>query len=181
MKKLSPGVLCLSTLLASFQVTASESAPSSQRNWSIGSGFSDFSLSNANADFNYDGLSFSVGYAPNNNVQIKGGYFTLHREKMRFIESKGADLMAYYGAGFTQPGFKVYAGGGLFTDQWRFTESESFTGVQVGAGLGYNWGAIGFDLVVAIRQANQYEDLVNENDDGSYLARSTNAAFSYMF
>lgn len=179
MKKVFKGILCLSTLLVTSQVTASEL----DRNWSIGAGYYAFSLSNSDyseADLDFSGVNLSAGYAFTNSFQLQGNYFSLEFDEVSELESTGFDLMAYGGTGLSRPGFKAYGGAGIFSDKWSISGvSESFSGIQFGGGLGYNWGPVALDLAIKLRQAEKYEDFMLMN--GTYLAISTNLNLSYAF
>ena len=92
------------------------------------------------ADDELSGLAFTFGYALSDNVAFRGTYFSLEHDDFSEIESTGIDLLAYFGTGLASEGFKAYIGGGLFTDKWEVGYfSETFDGLQLNGGLGYNW------------------------------------------
>lgn len=183
MKKTFQGTLLLSSLLLGSQVSANELDSPSEKNWSIGLGSYVFSLandSNSNADLDFSGFNLSAGYAFNNHFQVRGTYFSLDNDDYSALESAGFDLMAYGGIGLSKPGFRGYGGAGVFSDKWSASgESESFSGIQFGGGLGYNWGPAALDFVLTLRQADKYEDLMFET--GTYFAMSGNLTISYLF
>lgn len=183
MKKIFQGTLLLSTLLLGSQVNAGEFDTASEKHWSIGLGSYAFSLandSNSNADLDFSGFNLAAGYAFNNHFQLRGTYFSLENDDYSAIDSEGVDLMAYGGVGFSEDGFRGYGGAGFFSDKWSFLgNSESFSGIQFGGGLGYNWGSAALDFVLTLRQADKYEDFMFES--GTYFAMSGNLSISYLF
>lgn len=183
MKNVLQGTLLLSALLLGTQVQANEQNSVAKTNWSLGIGSYAFSLvndDNSNADLDFSGLNISAGYAVNNHFQIRGTYFHLENTDFSKVKSKGFDLMAYGGTGFSRKGIRGYGGAGFFSDKWSAQgESDSFSGIQLGAGLGYNWGPVAVDLVISLRQANKYEDFMFQS--GTYVAASGNLTLSYLF
>ena len=183
MQKLFQGTVLLSSLLLASQVNASELYTDSEKHFSVGVGSYAFSL--ANDDFSDDeqdftGFNLSAGYAFNNHFQVRATYFSLENDDFSALESKGFDVMAYGGTGFTEKGFRGYGGAGFFSDKWSASSnSESFSGLQFGGGLGYNWGPAALDFVLTLRQADKYEDFVNGY--GTYIAMSGNLTVSYLF
>ena len=86
----------------------------------------------------------------------------MEHDTVSAIDSTGYDLLAYYGTGLASQGFKAYIGGGLFKDTWEAIGfNKSFSGLQLGGGLGYNWDSISLELVLNIRDSSDYEDFVN--------------------
>ena len=183
MKSAIYGTLLVTTLLFGYQAHANEQDSIPSTNWSIGIGSYAFSLANDddyNADLDFTGLNIAAGYAVNNHFQIRGTYFQLENSDNSTVKSKGFDLMAYGGTGFSRKGIRGYGGAGFFSDKWSAQgESDSFSGIQLGAGLGYNWGPVAVDLVVNLRQANKYEDFMYRS--GTYVAVSGNLTLSYLF
>jgi hypothetical protein len=163
------------------------------KHWSIGIGSYAFVIANDNdydddyyddGDYVFSGLSLSAAYAFNNHFQIRGTYFSLEEDDLNNLESKGYDLMAYGGVGFAKKGFRGYGGAGLFSDEWSiknagYSSEVSFSGFQVGGGLGYNWGPVALDFVLTLRKADEYEDEFTQS--GTYIAMSGNLSVSYLF
>ncbi len=183
MKKLLQGILFLSTLSLGTQVNASNSEVVPEKNWSVGVGSYAFTLSSDNSyssDLDFSGFNLAAGYAFNNHFQLRGTYFSLENDDFSSVKSKGFDVMAYGGVGLSEPGFRGYGGAGFYSDKWSLPiGSESFSGVQLGGGLGYNWGPVALDFVVTLRQADKYEDYMYET--GTYVAMSGNLTVSYLF
>ncbi|MDO6618777.1 outer membrane beta-barrel protein [Shewanella sp. 6_MG-2023] len=183
MKKLIQGTVFLSTLLLGAQISAAEVESVPAKNWSIGIGSYAFSLANddnSDADLDFSGFNIAAGYAFNNHFQVRATYFLLENDDFSDLESSGFDLMAYGGVGLAEKGFRGYGGAGFFSDEWSISnESESFSGIQFGGGLGYNWGPAALDFVLTLRQADKYEDLMFTS--GTYFAMSGNLTISYLF
>ena len=183
MKKIFQGTLFLSTLLLAAQINASEVESVPETHWSVGVGSYVFSVaneSNSSADLDFSGFNLAAGYAFNNHFQVRATYFSLENDDYSVLESKGFDMMAYGGVGLSEKGFRGYGGAGFFSDKWDSrNNSESFSGIQVGGGLGYNWGPAALDFVLTLRQADKYEDFMYES--GTYFAMSGNLTISYLF
>ena len=58
---------------------------------------------------------------------------------------------------------------------------ESFNGLQLSGGLGYNWDAVAIDLVIGIRQVGDYDDLANTVGLTADAAVSSNLSVSFRF
>lgn len=174
-------VVFLATLLIACQVNANDFSP--ENHWSVGIGAYAFSIANdddSNDSLDFSGLNLAAGYAVNNHFQVRATYFSLENDDLSALESAGFDLMAYGGVGFSQSGFRGYGGAGFFSDKWSVSgETESFSGIQLGGGLGYNWGPAALDFVLTLRQADKYEDFIFES--GTYIAMSGNLTISYLF
>ena len=183
MKKLLQGVLLLSTLSLGTQASANNSEAAAEKNWSVGIGSYAFTLASDNSynsDLDFSGFNLAAGYAFNNHFQIRGTYFSLENDDFSAIESSGFDVMAYGGVGLSKPGFRGYGGAGFYSDKWSFPSgSKSFSGIQLGGGLGYNWGPVALDFVLTLRQADKYADYIYES--GTYVAMSGNLTVSYLF
>ena len=183
MKKILQGVLLLSTLSLGTQASANNSEAAAEKNWSVGLGSYAVTLgsdNSYNSDLNFSGFNLAAGYAFNNHFQLRGTYFSLENDDFSAVESSGFDMMAYGGVGLSKPGFRGYGGAGFFSDKWKFTQfSKSFSGIQLGGGLGYNWGPVALDFVLTLRQADKYADYIYES--GTYVAMSGNLTVSYLF
>jgi len=177
--------LIKSTLLASSLLfsTLSYANTDDDNHWSVGAGRYVFTVSSDNdnaEDDTLSGFNLAAGYALNNHFQVRATYFSLEHDDFSAIESTGYDLMAYGGVGFIRKGFRGYGGAGYFSDEWKTSFfSESFSGFQIGGGIGYNWGKVALDFVVSLREADEYEDLIF--DSGTYVAVSGNLSVSYLF
>ncbi len=183
MNKLVQAALLLSASTLSWQASATE------KHWSVGIGSYAFVLSNDNSSFDdreFSGLNLAAAYAVNHHFQIRATYFTLEEDDDYYyydrsqIKSKGYDVMAYGGTGFARKGFRGYGGGGIFKDKRSYGRgSSSFSGIQFGGGLGYNWGPVALDFVMTLREAGEYED--SFSGYGSFFAMSGNLTVSYLF
>ncbi len=118
-------------------------------------------------DIEFSGIALSFAYAFTDQLAFRGTYFNLDEDTQPELESRGFDLNLYIGANLATPGFKAYVGGGVFKDEWSVGSSkESFNGLQLSGGLGYNWESVSLDFVLNIRDASDYEDFIN---DGSFI------------
>ncbi|WP_426369090.1 outer membrane beta-barrel protein [Pseudocolwellia sp. HL-MZ7] len=178
-KLISSTILASSLLLSTLSYANTDDA----NHWSVGAGRYVFTLSSDNDyanDDTFSGYNLTAGYAPNNHFQIRASYFSLESRDFSNLDSTGYDLMAYGGVGFTQKGFRGYGGAGFFSEEWKTSfDSESFSGLQLGGGVGYNWGQVALDFVIRFRQADKYEDLISK--PATYVAVSANLNVSYLF
>ncbi|MBQ4833511.1 hypothetical protein J8L70_09695 [Pseudoalteromonas sp. MMG010] len=183
MKKAFHYTLLISSLILTAQVQANE-PNSTNRHWSVGAGTQAFSIVNTdNSDNNVDftGLNIAAGYAINDYFQVRASYFTSENKDLSILESQGFDLMAYGGFGLATTGFKSYGGAGFFSDKWTINNQnyDSFKGLQLAAGVGYNWGSVGVDFVFKLRDATKYEHL--STNDGTYFAPTGALVLFYNF
>ena len=115
------------------------------------------------ADDELSGLGFSLGYSISDQFALRGTYYSLEHDDFSEVDSSGYDLVGYLGTGLATYGFKAYIGGGLFKDKWQVAGfSESFSGLQMSGGLGYNWDSVSLDFNLSLRDAGDYEDFVND-------------------
>ena len=153
MLKIIQRSLLLSTLFLGAQVNAQEVSSAHERNWSVGIGSYAFVVvddqDNNDDDINFSGFNLAAAYAFNNHFQVRATYFSLENNDYNNVDSEGYDLMAYGGVGFSQKGFRGYGGAGFFSDKWSFdNQNDTFSGFQLGGGLGYNWGPVGFLFIL---------------------------------
>lgn len=197
---LKASALTSSLLFANLTFAHEHPQHSEQMNhWAIGVGSYAFVVA-SDEDDNYDdentfgGFNINASYAFNNHFQIKGTYFSLEDED-DIRKSTGYDIMAYGGVGFAKSGFKGYGGVGYYSDEWsyegdlystnqwgyyeEYNYDKSFSGVQFGGGLGYNWGPVALDFVLTLRRAKPYESELTR--PGTYIAMSGNLSLSYLF
>lgn len=145
------------------------------KNFSIG--FGTYALVVAYNNDNYvndelAGLSVSASYAFSDNVGMRGTYYSLDHNDIAALDDSGYDFIAYIGDGLQSRGFKVYVGGGIFNESWEIGDnSESFRGLQISGGLGYNWDSVALDFVLSLREPGDYEDVIFNN-----IGDSVNAA-----
>lgn len=134
-------------------------------------------------DLEFSGFSFSGSYNLNDNVAFRASYYSLEWDESSELESSGFDILAYYGTGLATEGFKAYIGGGLFTDTWEGDgEEEDFSGLQLSGGIGYNWEVVALDLIVGIRSADDYADMIEDfGGEGDVTAVSASFVVSARF
>jgi hypothetical protein len=114
-------------------------------------------------DDELSGVGFSLGYAISNQFALRGTFFSLDHDDFSALESTGYDITGHVGINLASYGFKAYIGGGIFKDKWEVTGfSKTFNGLQLNGGLGYNWESVSLDFILGIRDADDYEDFINE-------------------
>lgn len=150
--------------LASFAVNSS-SNDIVEKPFSLGLGtyssVIDFDALGAAKD-EFSGAAFTFGYTVSDSFLLRATYFSLEHDDLSAIESTGFDFLAYLGTGLAKQGFKAYIGGGFFKDEWEvFGFSETFNGLQLSGGIGYNWESVSLDFILGIRDPSDYEDFVN--------------------
>jgi len=110
-----------------------------------------------------NGAALSVAYMLTNKVAFRGTYYSLNRGNFPDTDASGFDALAYYGNGMAMRGFKWYIGGGYFSEEWNImTESNSFSGLQLSGGFGYNWERYSFDMLLHMRDASDYDKHLSE-------------------
>lgn len=135
-------------------------------------------------DDELSGYAFSFGYAFTDQFALRATFFSLEHDDFSAIDSNGYDIVGYLGTGLASYGFKGYIGGGLFKDKWEIGGfSTTFDGLQLNGGLGYNWESVSLDLILGIRDADDYEDIINDafGDNVSATAISTMILLSARF
>ena len=172
--------ITLSALLISTSLHAQETVP---KHWQVGLGLYNFTVAYNNvSDDEFSGGAISASYAATDNLAFRGTIFSLEHDDFSEIESSGYDLVVYGGTGLLTQGFKIYGGGGLFKDTWEvFGFEESFNGLQLSGGLGYNWDAVAIDFVIGIRSVSDYDDLANDFGSTVDAAVSSNLSVSFRF
>ena len=153
--------IAITTLLLSTSLQAQQGAP---KHWQVGLGIYNSTVSYDNvSDDDFSGGAISASYAATDNVVFRGTIFSLEHDDFSDIESSGYDLVVYGGTGLLTQGFKIYGGGGLFKDTVEVSGFvESFSGLQLGGGLVYNWDVVAIVFVIGIRDASDYEDFFSQ-------------------
>lgn len=131
-----------------------------EKPFSLGAGFYGTSFTAEGYEsYDFSGIAITGSAAFSNNLAARVTYFLLEDETpLPVTESEGADVQLLLGTGLLYEGFKAYGSVGVFRDNWSMgTLSESFTGGQLGFGLGYNWPALTLDFAVNLRQARDYK------------------------
>jgi len=115
------------------------------------------------ADDAFSGAGFFYTGAVNNNVALRVGLFSGDYDGDESVfdgmEASGHDMSILLGGNLKQEGFKGYVGLGFFSEKWeKGSFSQTFSGTQIGLGIGYNIKSVAFDLWVNARDASDYED-----------------------
>ena len=114
------------------------------------------------ADDELSGVTISFGYVVSDNVALQMSFISLEHDEDSSIDSSGYDLLAYFGTGMASIGAKAYIGAGIFEDKWTVGAfNQTFSGLQINGGVGINWESVSLDLVIGIRETDDYEDFVN--------------------
>ena len=92
-----------------------------EKNFSIGLGTYSVTLNYSESsppveDDKFSGGAISLTYAFNNNVAIRGYLFATEHDEVSILEASGTDIALLGGSGLLTNGFKIYGGGGLFTE-----------------------------------------------------------------
>jgi hypothetical protein len=134
------------------------------KKFNIGLGTYALIITNDSSFFDDDrltGFSVSGQYAISDMFALRAAYYALDHDDFSNIDDTGFDFVGYVGAGLMSEGFKIYGGGGIFTESWdTSTGDKSFNGLQLSGGIGYNWKNVGLDFVLALRQKDDYEDVL---------------------
>lgn len=173
-------LIVVTALLISTSLHAQEGEP---KHWQIGFGIYNSVISyDITTNDEFSGGAISATYAVSDNLAFRGTIFSLEHDDFSEIDSSGYDLVIYGGTGLLTQGFKIYGGGGLYKDTWEVTGfEESFSGLQLNGGLGYNWDAVAIDLVIGIRNVDDYDDFANTVGLTADAAVSSNLSVSFRF
>lgn len=99
-------------------------------------------------------------YAFSDRVAARANFGSLEHDSYFNIESDTSELAILLGRNLNQTGFKWYVGAGVFQDKWSVKHSDasqSFNGLLLTGGLGYNWNRVAFDFWLSMRDSSQYE------------------------
>jgi hypothetical protein len=131
----------------------------------------------------FSGISLSFAYALSDVLSLRGSYFSQDHDTFSSIESKGFDFLGHVGLNMGSPGFKAYIGGGIFSEEWETGSlSQSFDGLQLSGGIGYNWESVALDFILNLRDASDYENFVNNvSPNANAAAASGSLLLSFRF
>ena len=133
-------------------------------------------------DDQLSGYTMSGQYAFSDRFALRAAWYALDHQDFTNIDAQGFDLVAYIGGGLISSGFKIYGGGGYFSENWETSgNNESFKGLQLSGGLGYNWQNAGLDFVFALRQTSDYEDVLATTGTAIDAAASATLIVSARF
>lgn len=112
-------------------------------------------------DDRLSGFAITGLYALSDMFALRANYFVLDHDDFSNIDDTGFDFVGYVGTGLMTEGFKIYGGGGIFTESWDTAGADqSFNGLQLSGGLGYNWEHIALDFVISFRDKSDYQDIL---------------------
>jgi hypothetical protein len=164
-----------------------ESGDTLDKQFSVGIGTygSTVAYDNSNlSDDDFSGGALSFAYVFTDQFAVRATFFSLENNDDSNWDSKGYDLLGYFGAGMLRHGFKGYIGGGLFRDKWEYGGyDQTFDGLQLSGGIGYNWDPVSLDLIIGIRDPGDYENFVNNipGSDASATVVSSSLIISARF
>jgi hypothetical protein len=145
-------------------LSVSVQADDLNRKFNVGLGTYALVITNDSDFFDDDrltGFSISGLYAVSDMFALRAAYYALEHDDFSNIDDTGFDFVGYIGAGLMSEGFKIYGGGGIYTESWDTpTGDESFNGLQLSGGIGYNWKNVALDFVLSLRQKDDYEDVL---------------------
>jgi hypothetical protein len=138
--------------------------------------------STALEDDQLSGYSISGQYAFSDIFAFRAAYYVLDHSDFRNVDADGYDAVLYIGSGLMTAGLKIYGGGGYYNESWETSgASESFSGLQLNGGLGYNWRNAGLDFILALRQTSDYEDVLVGSGISIDVAASASVIVSARF
>ena len=106
-----------------------------------------------------NGMSLSASYMFSDNIALRGTFYSLKRGNFDNTSADGWEVLAYYGRGMATQGGKWYLGGGYFSEQWDDAAgSNTFNGLQLGGGFGYNWELVALDMLLQLRDRTDYDN-----------------------
>ena len=132
------------------------------------------------ADDGFSGLGFYVQGAVNDNFGVRFVSSTQNYEEDDSIQFRSLDYLVVLGSGLIKTGLKAYGLFGMYNDSLYLsnTKLESFYGLQVGGGIGYNWEPISVDFWLAYRQISDYADFYEDNF-GTSVSSISSAGLSF--
>ncbi|MGB5278315.1 MAG: hypothetical protein WBO73_13045 [Gammaproteobacteria bacterium] len=132
------------------------------KNFNLGVGYYSLQLYDEAETYDSDrfnGLSLSASYMFTNRIALRGNYYSLSQSDFAYSDVDGWEVLALFGNGLATQGGKWYVGGGYFNEQWEGTPgSDTFNGLQLGGGFGYNWETIALEMQLSLRDTGDYDD-----------------------
>ena len=142
------------------------------------------SLGAFSGDNNFSGYALAIGQVFLDNFDGRITVYSLDHDDFSSFDSEGYDMVLHWGTGLASQGFKAYIGGGYFKETWEFIGiKESFEGLQVNGGIGYNWNHIALDFILSLRDPDDYEKFIANTllIDTSVDAYSGSLLLSFRF
>lgn len=109
----------------------------------------------------FAGPAFFASAAVNDNVAFRLTYARQKHEDASALKLDAMELSLLAGMGMANAGLKVYGSLGLFSEALKLSgfEDDEFSGLMLGAGIGYNWNPIALEFWLNIRDTSDYEDI----------------------
>ena len=136
------------------------------------------------ADDEFSGYALALGQVFLDNFDGRITVYSLDHDDFSSWDSDGYDLVLHWGTGLASQGFKAYIGGGFFKETWEMAGTkQSFSGLQVNGGIGYNWNHIALDFILSFRDPDDYEKFIAKTFlfDTSADAYSGSLLLSFRF
>jgi hypothetical protein len=96
-------------------------------------------------------------------VALRGNLYSLDHDDISGLDVGGAGLLILAGRNLADRGFKIYGGGGLYSETWEAGGEETdIGGLQLTGGLGYNWREVSLDLTLGLRGGRDYADRIED-------------------
>jgi len=110
---------------------------------------------------------------------LMANYAAMEHDQVNAIDVTNVDASLIWGKNLATEGFKFYVGGGFFSEKWEAGNllNETFSGVQLTGGIGYNFDRIALDLFVNARPGSGYKFQGTEADG----AATAGLSISYRF
>lgn len=122
-----------------------------------------------NTEFSGLGISFFTTLHDNDSKQwaARATYAYMKYNNSSAISLHASDFSVVWGSNLNRIGFKWGVGGGLFNERLTsFRSNETFNGVQLTGGLGYNWENVSLAFWMNLRPASAYPGYVNAAANG---------------
>ncbi|MBA3981140.1 MAG: hypothetical protein C0462_11120 [Alcanivorax sp.] len=135
------------------------------RPWEVGGALYSTIVDNNLAAFDEDkfsGFALQGTYIINRNVSFRGFFASQSHDDVS-IRSRITEVSALFGGGFGREGWKGFVGPTIFRDSWSGSGiSQTFSGLGMQFGFGYNWESLALDLTWTIRDSSDYDDFYSD-------------------
>lgn len=121
-------------------------------------------------DDEFAGLGLYGTLTLNNAAALRLTLAEQEHEKYDNLELTVTELSLLIGGGLQNPGAKLYGSIGYFSESLGASgrsDEYSFSGLMVGAGVGYSWEVVTMDLWFNIRDSSDYDDFVGPYVDAT--------------
>lgn len=133
-------------------------------------------------DLDFSGFAILGTGAVNDNVGFRLTYADQDNDDNSDLELTAVEVSLIAGTGLATDGFKAYGSVGFFSETLEvsgFSGEEDFSGLMLGAGVGYNWSPVSLEFWINFRDPSDYEDAAGSGVD--ITAASGGLALSARF